>query len=1057
MTQRLVHFLLFFTLLLMTPAMVSAQSGGKGPQVPAERLEGLEWRMIGPWRGGRVTAVAGHPSDPLFYLMGATGGGVWKTEDGGNSWQVISDKDFKTSSVGAIAIAPSDPNVIVVGMGESPVRGVASHHGDGVYRSTDRGRSFTHLGLNGSRHIGAVVIHPENPEIFWVAAQGAAYGPTDERGVYKTIDGGNSFKRVLFADENTGAVDLTIDANNPRILYAAMWDWGRTPNAIRSGGPGSALWKSTDGGETWTKLTKDLPDLMGKIGVSASATQPGRVYAVIEAKEKGGVWRSDDFGESWTLVNATRRVQARSWYYMHIHADPKNPDVVYVQNAPMLKSIDGGKTFSGFAGGIHGDHHDFWINPENPAIMIDGNDGGAAVSFDGGKIWSTQHNQPTAQFYRVNVDNSLFYKVYAGQQDNSTVAIHGFSPDGAIGRDDYHAVGGCESAHVAFNPDDPRDIFAGCYLGQIDHYDAEARTARDIRVYPEMAFGVPAGERKYRFNWNAPIVVSQHDPSVLYHAGNILFRSTDKGQSWQAISPDLTRKDEKTLGPGGFPITNEVSENYHTILYVAESPHDADVLYVGTDDGLLHLTRDGGANWSDITPKGAGAGMVNAIEVSPHVPGVAYIAFSRYRHNDHSPLLYKLTDHGKRATNIGKALPEGHWLRVAREDPKRQGLLYAGTELGLFVSWNDGKDWQSMAAGEFPVVPVTDIKVHGDDLVVSTSGRAFWVLDDITPIRSLDQLPADTGLHLFAPATARMMEIAGRRHADDATSPNPPSDAVIYYLLPGGVDLKETALKLEILGADGAVLRTLKSDAKKDRKGGGSGSAYALPAKAGLNRALWDFRRDPLEQKLGGFVIAGGSDGLIDGPRLAPGQYRLRLSLGEASVESLLDVAYDPRIPLDPAALAEQQELVADTRAMLDEFQSSALALRSLGEQAALRKTLAEKADKTALAEAAEAVSKAVKDWEKGVIATEREFFQDVLNWPDRLFSHLEFLHGDLDAALPRLTGGLKARHADVKARFDAAMAARDSVLSGPVAAFNRLFADANEPGLAAPALTSEQ
>lgn len=1050
MRSRTIHLAFLFAILL---------AAGSGPSraadISEERLEGLEWRMIGPWRGGRVTAVAGHPSDPLFYLMGSTGGGVWKTTDGGKSWEVISDKGFTSSSVGAIAIAPSDPNVIVIGMGESPVRGVASHDGDGVWRSTDRGRSFERVGLADSRHIGAVVIHPRDPETFWVAAQGAAYGPNAERGVHKTTDGGKSFRRVLFVDENTGAVDLSIDPANPRFLIAAMWDWGRTPNAIRSGGPGSGIWRSEDGGETWKKLTKDLPDLMGKIGVAISPARAGRIYALIEAKEKGGVWRSDDFGESWTRVNATRRVQARSWYYMHIHADPKNADTVYVQNAPMLKSTDGGKTFEGFAEEIHGDHHDFWINPENPAIMIDGNDGGAAVSMDGGKSWSSQHNQPTGQFYRVAVDHDLFYRVYGGQQDNSTVAIYGFSPDGAIGRDDYHPVGGCESAHVAFDPDDPRDIYAGCYLGQIDHYDAATRTVRDIRAYPELAFGVPAGERKYRFNWNAPILVSQHDPRVVYHGGNVLFRSTDKGESWQAISPDLTRNAPETLGPGGFPITNEVSENYHTILALAESPHDAKLLYVGTDDGLLHVTRDGGASWTDITPKGAGAGLVNAIEVSPHDPSVVYVAFSRYRHEDHSPLLYRLTDFGRRAVNVDRTLPEGHWVRVGREDPVRKGLLYAGTEYGLFVSWNEGKSWQPLRAGEFPVVPVTDIKVHGDDLVVATSGRAFWVLDDITPLRSLDGIAADAPLHLFAPKTARMMQIAGRGHPDDATSPNPPAGAIIYYLLGDEPDLGKTSLKLEIRDEAGELVRTLATDEKTGVKGGGSGSAYRLPAKKGLNRAIWDFRRDPLEQKLGGFVIAGGGDGLIDGAQIAPGRYRLRLILGETVREADLDVVFDPRIPVEAEAFSAQQALVGDTRAMLDEFQSSVLALRSLGEQAALRKTLAEKAGKTTLAEAAARVVDAVKDWEKGVLSGEREFFQDVLNWPDRLFSDLEFLHGDLDQARPRLTAGLRQRHADVRARFEAAMAARDDVLEGAVAEFNRLFAEANEPGLETPALRS--
>ncbi len=1039
--------------LLIRPAPAGwiAAAQAAGPAVPEADLEGLEWRMIGPWRGGRATAVAGHPDRPLFFVMGATGG-VWITRDGGENWTVASDKDFSTASVGAIEIAPSDPNVIVVGMGESPVRGVASSHGDGVYRSTDGGRSWTHLdGFRDSRHISTVRIHPTNPDIFWVAVQGAAYAATEERGVYKTTDGGKSFRRVLYVDENTGAIDLAYDAGNPRILYAAMWDWQRTPWAIRSGGPGSGIWRSKDGGETWERLAKDLPELMGKIGVAPSPAAPGRVYAVIEAREKGGVYRSDDYGESWTRVNETRQVQARSWYYMHIFADPKDPDTVYVQNSALLKSIDGGKTFDQIAQSIHGDHHDLWINPRDPRIMAGANDGGVAITYDGGKGWTTQHNQPTGQFYRVNTDNAFFYRVYGGQQDNSTVAIRAIAPDGSIGREDYEPVGGCESAHVAFDPDHPRLVYSGCYLGQIEEYDRATFSARDIRVYPELAFGVPAKERRYRFNWNAPILVSQHDPKVIYHAGNVLFRSTDRGQSWTAISPDLTRNETDKQGPGGFPITNEVSENYNTIFYVAESPHDAKTLWVGTDDGLVQLTRDGGATWTNVTPKAAGEGLVNAIEVSPHDPATAYVAFSRYKYNDHTPLVFRTADYGAHWKNIGKALPEGHWVRVVREDPTRRGLLYAGTELGIHVSWNDGRDWQSLAAGEFPVVPVTDLQVHDDDLVAATQGRAFWVLDDIAPVRQMsDDIPGAEA-HLFAPAAAVMVRSGGRgggRH----TSPNPPRGAVLYYTLKSAPDLKKTPLEIAILDADGKIVRSLRTSDKKGAEGGGRGVDYALPAKAGLNRAVWDFARDPLPQKLGGFAIASRGGGRIAGATVAPGTYRVRLTLGETTLEAPLEVRFDPRIAYDPADMAEQQTLVGDAMAMLDEFQGSVLALRQVREQAKLRKELAEKAKKEELAKAADAVIKAVDDWEKGNISTERAFFQDVLNWPDRLFSELQMIYGDLDGAQPKVTQGMKDRLADVRGRFADAMAARDAIVAGAIADFNRLFAESGEPGLAVPA-----
>jgi len=1047
--------MLKFTATLTAAAMMLGAAGDLRAQdddFDAAFLDGLEWREIGPWRGGRTSGVAGHPDDPEFYVQ-ATVGGVFITRDAGETWTAVEDEAFGTASAGAVDIAPSDPNVIVVGMGESPVRGVATSHGDGVYRSTDGGRSWTHLGLEDSRHISSVKIHPDNPDVFWVAVQGAAYGATEQRGVYMTTDGGATFERVLYVNDTTGAIDLKYDAANPRILYAAMWDWQRTPWAVRSGGPGSGIHRSMDGGKTWDKIGgDDLPDLMGKIGVAPSPAQPGRVWAVVEAKEKGGVWRSDDYGKSWTHMNGDRRIQARSWYYMHIFADPQDAETVYVQNAPFMKSVDGGKTFTRIARTIHGDHHDLWINPNNPEIMIGGNDGGAAVSFNGGETWSTQHNQPTIQFYRVNVDNRFPYWIYGGQQDNNTVAIPSMGLDGAIGRDDYQRVGGCESGHVAFDRDNPRYIYAGCYLGQIEEFDWKTETTRDVRVYPEMAFGVSPKDRKYRFNWNAPIVVSQHDPSVIYHAGNVVLKSTNRGHSWTEISPDLTRNEADKQGPGGFPITNEVTENYNTIMYLAESPHDGAVLYAGSDDGLVHVTRDGGESWSDITPRRAGEGMVNAIAVSPHGPATAYVAFTKYKYNDHSPIIYRTNDYGDSWDRIEGDIPDGHWVRVVREDPERPGLLFAGTEMGPYVSFNGGENWHPVKAGDLPVVPITDLRIHRGDLVVSTQGRGFWVLDDMTPLRELSETVADAEAHLYAPRAAHIINLEGGSWA--GRGKNPPAGAIVHYSLAGAPDLKETTLTLEVLNGDGNVIRRLESDAKKGAKGGGSASGYALPAQAGLNRAIWDFKHDPLEQKLGGFVIAAGGDGLVDGHTAGPGDYTLRLTLGERVAEQPLTVAFDPRLDYDPAHMAEQQRLVADTGGMLAELQQSVLALRKVREQAKLQKDLAKEAGNDALAEAAQAVIDAVGDWMDGVISTEREFFQDVLNWPDRLFTDLQFLYGNLDGAMPRATQGMKDRHADLKGRFDDAMAARDSLLAGAVADYNAAHAEAGAGGIIVPPVT---
>ncbi|MEM9057711.1 MAG: YCF48-related protein, partial [Pseudomonadota bacterium] len=600
-------------------------------------FDGIEARNVGPFRGGRATVAVGVRQNPHVYYMGSTGG-VWKTENAGASWQAVSDDDFGTAAVGAIAVAPSDPNVLFVGMGESPFRNIASSQGDGVYKSTDAGKSWTRVGFEDLKQTGEIRIHPTDPDTIWVAAQGNAYAETDTGGIYKSTDGGTSWRRVLAPlNETTGAVDLALDMSNPRILYAALWDNHRDPWALRSGGPGSSIWRSTDGGESWERLTEDLPDGMGKIGVAASPARPGRVWAIVEAEgEKGGLYRSDDRGDSWSQVNSERVLIARAWYYMHIFADPNDENTVYVLNSPFMKSIDGGKTFARVET-PHVDNHYLWINPDNSQWMINANDGGANVSVDGGATWSRQNNQPTAQFYRVNTDNAFEYRIYGGQQDNSSVAIKSRSRDGAIGRDDWEVHGGCESAYVAMDPNNPRYTYGGCLFGLIDEFDTETRTVRSIMAYDEIGLGAAARDLKYRYNWNAPIHVSLHDPDVIYHGSNVLLKSDDRGFNWTEASPDLTRDEDDKQGPGGGPYTNENIEQYNTIFAIAESPHDADTLWVGTDDGLLHVTQDGGASWQDVTPSGVDRGLINSIEVSPHDPATAYVVAMKYKDGDNRP------------------------------------------------------------------------------------------------------------------------------------------------------------------------------------------------------------------------------------------------------------------------------------------------------------------------------------------------------------------------------------------------------------------------------------
>ncbi|MBT8235495.1 MAG: glycosyl hydrolase, partial [Bacteroidia bacterium] len=676
--------------LFFLPANLQSQRRKKKAPEPVIQIHdsvfhGLKWRNIGPFRGGRSVASSGVVKQPMTYYMGGTGSGIWKTTDDGITWKNVSDGFLKTGTVGAIAVSESDPNVVIAGMGEHAARGVMTSMGDGVYKSTDAGKTWTHIGLDFTRHISDVIIHPSNPDIIFVSAQGAQYGPSPDRGIYRSADGGSSWEKVFYINDTTGASSLSMDMHNPRILYAAMWEHRRYPWTMESGGKNSGLYKSTDGGSSWDKLETGLPEEFGKAGISVSRANPERVYAVLEAEgTKAGVYRSDNAGDKWQQVNKNRVNVARSWYYMEIFADPQDQNIVYVLNAPVMKSIDGGKSFSNLST-PHGDNHHLWIHPENNQIMINSNDGGANVSNNAGKSWSTQQNQSTAQFYRVITDNLVPYNVYGGQQDNSAIAIASRTNDFGIDWKDWHSVAGCESAYLAFDPDNPDKIYGGCYQGIIEKWVASSNEGKSIKEYPELALGNVPSDFKYRYNWNAPIISSPHDRNTIYHAGNVVFKTVDEGQSWTVVSPDLTRNEKEKQGPGGGPYTNEAAggENYNTIMYLVESQHEEDVLWAGTDDGLVHLTKDGGNNWTNITPAGLPEGIINSIEVSPHDPATAYIAVMRYKFLDLSPYIYKTNDYGASWTKITNGISDPHtFVRVVREDPKRKGMLYAGTETG---------------------------------------------------------------------------------------------------------------------------------------------------------------------------------------------------------------------------------------------------------------------------------------------------------------------------------------------------------------------------------------
>jgi len=859
-------------------------------------LAGMKWRQIGPFRGGRALAVAGVAGDPTTWYFGAVAGGVWKSTDAGATWQPLFD-DQKIASIGAIAVAESDSNVLYVGTGEACLRGNITY-GDGVYKSLDGGRSWKHIGLRDSQHIGAVAVHPKNPDIVLVAALGHAYGPNEERGVYRSADGGRSWQKVLYRDADTGAVDVVFDPANANILYASLWQVRRTPWSLSSGGPGSGLYKSTDGGVTWTRLEgHGLPEgILGRIGVSV-AGGGGRVYALIEAHE-GGLFRSDDGGANWVRINPDHRFRQRAWYYSHVYADPTTPDVVYISNTGLFRSGDGGKSFD-LVPAPHGDHHGMWIDPRDPRHLIESSDGGASVSVDGGRSWTQPYNQPTAQFYHVAVDNHWPYRIYGAQQDNSTIAIASRDDDGVIGRQDWYPVGGGESGYIAPDPNDPEIVYAGSEGGVITRYDHRTNNLRDASIYPLDVSGNGAESLKYRQQWTEPVLVSRYDSNVLYSAAQYVFKSTDQGRSWKAISPDLTRNDKSKQKPSGGPITLDITsvEYYDTVFTVAESPRQRGLLWAGTDDGLIHLTRDDGASWQDVTPKDMPAwSMVSLIEASAHDAATAYAAIDRHKLDDLKPLIYRTHDSGKTWTRIVTGIPDGAYVRAVREDPTRPGLLYAGTELGVYVSVDDGAHWQSLKQN-LPTVPVHDLAIKDADLIAATHGRSFWVLDDLSPLRQAAAVRADEDFHLFTPATAVRLHIPQQVERRLPTGDNPPPGAVIDYYLKSAPAPKEE-ITLEFLDKDGKLLKHFSNlkpaDATEqppewvDREA----KADSIPAAAGANRFAWDFRReDPLPIP-GAFY----SDDGPRGPIVKPGHYQVRLTVHGKSQTAPLEIILDPRL-----------------------------------------------------------------------------------------------------------------------------------------------------------------
>ncbi|MGN6720143.1 MAG: WD40/YVTN/BNR-like repeat-containing protein, partial [Candidatus Binatia bacterium] len=790
-----------------------------------------------------MLAVTGVPGEPNVFYFGGASGGVWKSTDAGANWKPIFDKE-PVATIGAIAVAESDHNVIYVGTGEACIRGNITY-GNGVYKSVDGGKTWKNIGLKDSQHIGAVIVDPKNPNIVFVAALGHAYGSNEERGVFRSTDGGASWQKVLYKDDKTGAIDVVFDPNNPRTVFAALWQVYRTPWSLNSGGPGSGLYKSTDGGSTWTRLEgHGLPSgIMGRIGVTVSQADSNRVYAIIENKE-GGLFRSDDGGDSWVRINDDGRIRQRAWYFSHIFADPKSADTVYVLNTGMFRSSDAGRTFN-LLPAPHGDHHGLWIDPDHPERMINGNDGGATVSTDAGTTWSTQYNQPTAQFYHVITDNRWPYYIYGAQQDNTTVAIKSYDDEGVIARQDWYDVGGGECGYIAPYPPDPNIVFANSeYI--ITRFNKSTEQLVDISVLPLDVSGNGAENLTHRFQWTEPLFISPHDPNTLYTSAEAVFKSTDMGQSWKQISPDLTRNDKSKQKPSGGPITLDITsvEYYDTVFALAESPVKKDMIWAGTDDGLVHLTTDGGQHWSNVTPKDIGEwSLVSIIEPSHHDAGTAYVAVDRHKLDDHKPYIFRTRDSGKNWILIANGIPEGSYVRSVREDPKRKGLLFAGTETGVYFSIDDGGHWQPLKLN-LPTVPIHDLNIHDEDLVVATHGRSFWVLVDISPLRQIEANSASQEVVLYRPETALRLHLPDQIDRRGPVGDNPPPGAIIDYYFKSA---PKDEVKLEIFDGAGKLVRSLSSKEKKEDEQPPEWpdqvrEVTTIPAGAGMNRYAWNLR-----------------------------------------------------------------------------------------------------------------------------------------------------------------------------------------------------------------------
>ena len=1027
----------------------SEEESGKPEDKP---FKGMKYRLIGPFRGGRSLTAAGIPGDPTTYYFGVAGGGVWKSADGAQTWSPIFDKEG-TGSIGSLAVANSDHNTIYAGTGEACIRGNISQ-GDGVYKSLDGGKTWKNVGLRDTRAVGKVIINPSNPNIVFVAALGHPYGPNTERGIFRTTDGGKTWEKVLYKDENTGGIDVAFDPHNPNILFAALWQARRTSWSLTDGGPGSGLYRSADGGTTWKRLEEHgLPKgPYGRIGIAVAANSE-RIYAIIEARNpEGGLYRSDDGGETWEFINPSHSLWQRPWYYMHIIADPRDENVVYVMDVEAFKSTDGGHLFNKIKI-PHGDNHGLWIDPRDTRRMIASNDGGVTITLDGGKSWTREDNQPTAQFYHVITDTATPYRVYGSQQDSGTVAIISRSDEGSIDRQDWYDVGGGEAGYIAPYPPDPNIVYAADYQGNITRYDRHIGQVKSITEQPELSDAHGAFSMEHRFQWTAPVLLSPHDPNTLYHAAERLFKTTDGGVHWQAISPDLTRNDKSKQQPSGGDITldDTGTEYYDTIFAVAESPITKGLIWVGTDDGLIQLTRDEGKNWTNVTPKDMPEwSRVSQIDASSLDAGTAYVAVDRHQNDDLKPYIYKTADYGKTWTKLTNGIPEGSFVRAVREDPKKRGLLYAGTENGVYVSFNDGADWRPLKLN-LPPAPVHDLLVKNDDLVVATHGRSFWILDDISPLRQFSDDITKKDVHLYTPAPAYRIQAGAtggeqERHPSKRTGQNPPVGAAIDFYLKDAPK-PDTETRLEILDASGKTIRRYSSNETKrldeppdpdDKK-----PEKEIKPVAGLNRFIWDLRYEEAHRVPGYYLWEYGSG--ARGPVAVPGQYQVRLTVGGESQVAPFEVKLDPRVNVSQTDLAQQFNMLMQIQEELNSVYDAVNQIQDVRLQVAgLKRRLPENASTKPIAASAD-------DLEKKLVAARDQLVnltisanEDSLAYPPQLDARLAYLAIDVRSADAAPTAAEQLQFEKLKRQTAELVGRWDELQRTDLATFRKLTSENN-------------